>query len=248
MTVRRKDEIAGLREAGRVVRQCLLAVTDRVRAGVTTAQLDEVAAGVFGRNGARSAPVLVYGFPGQVCISVNDEIVHGVPSCRVLREGDLVKLDVTAEKEGYMADAALTVGVGTIPPDRRALIDCARRAFRRAMRVARAGERLSAIGRAIEAEVGRSGFAVVRELAGHGIGRTIHEEPTVLNFENPRDRRRLVEGMVLAVEPIIAMGSGRSETAADGWTIRTVDGALAAHYEQTIIVTADAPILVTEAA
>jgi len=248
MTVRRDEEIAGLREAGRVVRQCLLEMTDRVRAGVTTSQLDEVAARVFRQNGARSAPVLVYGFPGQACISVNDEIVHGVPSGRVLRDGDLVKLDVTAEKDGYMADAAVTVGVGAVPPDRVALIDCARRAFQKAMRVARAGERLSAIGRAIEAEVKRSGFAVVRELAGHGIGRTIHEEPTVLNFEDPRDHRRLVEGMVLAVEPIIAMGSGRSETAADGWTIRTVDGALAAHYEQTIIVTAGAPILLTEAA
>src|SRR2546422_1969351 len=112
----------------------------------------------------------------------------------------------------------------------------------------RSGERLSAIGRAIEAEVKTSGFAVVRELAGHGIGRTIHEEPTVLNFEDPRDRRRLTAGMVLAVEPVIAMGSGRSGTAGDGWTLRTVAGAPAAHYEQTIIITADVPILVTEAA
>src|SRR2546425_4428526 len=248
MTVRRKEDLSGLREAGRVVRQCLLEMSDRVRAGVTTAQLDEVAAGVFRWNGARSAPVLVYGFPGQACISVNDEIVHGVPSGRVLRDGDLVKLDVTAEKDGYMADAAVTVGVGKVSPDRAALIDCAGRAFRRAMRVARAGERLSAIGRAIEAEVKGSGFTVVRELAGHGIGRTIHEEPTVLNFEDPRDRRRLTEGMVLAVGPIIAMGTGRSGTPDDGWTIRTVDGAPAAHYEGTILITADVPILVTEAA
>jgi len=248
MTVRREDDVAGLREAGRVVRRCLLEMTDHVRVGVSTAQFDEVAAGVFRRHGARSAPVLVYGFPGEVCNSVNDEIVHGVPSRRVLRDGDLVKLDVTVEKDGYMADAAVTVGVGRVSPGKAVLIDCAGRAFRRAMRVARAGERLSAIGRAIEVEVKTSGFAVVRELAGHGIGRTIHEEPTVLNFEDPRDRRRLTAGMVLAVEPIIAMGSGRSETADDGWTIRTVDGAPAAHYEQTIIITADVPILVTEAA
>ncbi len=248
MTVRRKDEILGLRQAGRVVRRCLLEMTDRVRAGVTTAELDEVAARVFKSQGARSAPALVYGFPGQTCISVNDEIVHGVPSGRVLRDGDLVKLDVTAEKNGYMADAAVTVGVGTVAPDRAALADCARRAFERAMRVARAGERLSAIGREIEAEVTRGGFAVVRELAGHGIGRTIHEEPMVLNFEDPRDPRRLAAGMVLAVEPILAAGTGRSRTAEDGWTIRTVDGAPAAHYEQTIIVTAGAPIVVTEVA
>src|SRR3989441_3265408 len=248
MTVRRKEDLSGLREAGRVVRRCLLEMTDHVRAGVTTAQLDEVAAGVLRRHGARSAPVLVYGFPGEVCISVNDEIVHGVPSHRVLRDGDLVKLDVTAEKDGYMADAAVTVGVGKVSPDRAALIDCAGRAFRRAMGVARAGERLSAIGREIEAEVKRSGFAVVRELAGHGIGRTIHEEPTVLNFEDPRDRRRLTEGMVLAVAPIIAMGTGRSKTARHGWDHRTGDGAPAAHYEGTILITADVPILVTEAA
>jgi len=248
MTVRREDEVLGLREAGRVVRRCLLEMTNHVRAGVTTGELDEVAARVFRENGARSAPVLVYGFPGQVCISVNDEIVHGVPSGRVLRDGDLVKLDVTVEKNGYMADAAVTVGVGTVPPDRTALVDCARRAFERAMRVARAGERLSAIGRAIETEVTESGFAVVRELAGHGIGRTIHEEPIVLNFEDPRDPRRLAAGMVLAVEPIIAAGAGRSKTAEDGWTIRTVDGAPAAHYEQTIIITSGEPILVTETA
>ncbi|MGH9751092.1 MAG: M24 family metallopeptidase [Candidatus Polarisedimenticolia bacterium] len=169
-------------------------------------------------------------------------------SHRILRDGDLLKLDVTVEKDGYMADAAVTIGVGGVPPDRQALIDCAGRAFDRAMRVTRAGAPINAIGREVEAEALGSRFTVVRDLTGHGIGRTIHEEPAVPNYEDPRARRPLTEGMVLAVEPILSMGSGATIEGADGWTVRTADGAPAAHYEQTIIVTGDVPILLTAAA
>jgi len=248
MTIRRNDELAGLQEAGRVVRRCLLAMTPRVRPGVTTAELDGIAAGVMRAHGARSAPRLVYGFPGEVCISVNDEIVHGIPSARALRDGDLVKLDVTVEKDGYMADAALTIGVGRVSHRQRALIECARRAFDRALEAARAGARVNAIGRAVEATVRAAGFAVVRDLSGHGIGRTIHEEPTVPNYDDPAARSRLTEGMVLAIEPLVSMGSGDARDGGDGWTVRTADGAPAAHYEQTVVITAGAPILLTAAA
>jgi len=222
-------------------------MTDHVRPGVTTGELDDVAGRVFRRLQARSAPRLVYRFPGEVCISVNEEIVHGIPSERALEEGDLVKLDVTVEKQGYMADAAITLGVGRLPAERQALIDCSRRAFFRAMHVARAGRRVNEIGREIESETKAAGFAVVRDLTGHGIGRTIHEPPAIPNYDDPRARQELVEGMVLAVEPILCMGSGASETANDGWTVVTSDRTLAAHYEQTIVITAEAPIIVTAA-
>src|SRR2546425_10917359 len=159
MTVRRKEDLSGLREAGRVVRRCLLEMPDHVRVGVTTAQLDEVAAGVFRRHGARSAPVLVYGFPGEVCISVNDEIVHGVPSRRVLRDGDLVKLDVTVEKDGYMADAAVTRAVGKVERRALLLIECAEQAFRSALRMVRIGRRVCDVGGAGEAGMVRPRFS-----------------------------------------------------------------------------------------
>ena len=248
MTIERDEDLHGLLEAGRVVRRCLDEMAHQARPGITTADLNEVGASVLRRHRARSAPMFVYGFPAEVCISVNEEIVHGIPSGRVLLEGDLVKLDVTAEKNGYVADAAITVGVGSLSPAKRALIECSERAFGSAMSVARAGRRISEIGRAIEEEVRRGGFTVVRELAGHGVGRTIHEEPIVPNYDEPRARGRLREGLVLAIEPILAMGGGRPEGAGDGWTIRTADGSPAAHYEQTIVVTRDAPLLLTAAA
>src|SRR5258708_34819926 len=159
MTVQRDDDLRGLLDAGRVVRRCLIEMTRQVRAGITTSQLNQVGASVIRANQARSAPMLVYGFPAEVCISVNEEIVHGIPSQRVLGEGDLVKLDVTVEKNGYVADAAVTVGVGTLSPVQQALIDCAERAFVRAMGVVGAGRRINEIGRIVESEVRGGGFS-----------------------------------------------------------------------------------------
>jgi methionyl aminopeptidase len=188
---------------------------------------------------------MVYGFPGEICISVNDEAVHGIPDGREIQPGDLVKLDVTFEKNGYMADAAITVPVAPAPAESRRLALCAERAFHQAMRVARAQNRVNEIGRAVEREVRRSGFSVIRALAGHGIGRTIHEPPSVPNYHDSTSRDRLTPGLVITVEPIIAMGAGRSVTTADGWTERTVDGSLAAHFEHTLVITEKAPILLT---
>ena len=200
------------------------------------------------QHGARSAPSLVYDFPGTSCISVNNEAVHGIPGSRKLVEGDLVKLDVTIEKNGFMADAAVTVAVGKISEENRRLIACAEHAFQKAMLVARAGFRVSEIGRAIEREVRRNGFSVIRELAGHGIGRTIHEEPRVPNYADPQASQILTEGMVITVEPIIAAGSGRAITAKDGWAVCTADGKASAHYEQTLMITKGRPELLTAAA
>jgi methionyl aminopeptidase len=245
MSINGPEELAGMRAAGAVVCLMLEAMKGAVRAGVTTGELDEVGAGVMRQHGARSAPALVYGFPGVSCISLNDEAVHGIPGGRALQEGDLVKLDVTVEKDGFMADAAVTVPVGEVTDERQRLVECAERAFAKAMLVARAGFRVSEIGRAVEREVRRSGFSVIRDLGGHGIGRTIHEEPRVPNFADPEANQVLTEGLVITVEPIIAAGSGRSFVAEDKWTIVTADRRPSAHYEHTLVITKGAPMLLT---
>ena len=196
-------------------------------------------------NGAQSAPQLVYKFPGVNCISLNEEAVHGIPGEREVQAGDLVKLDVTIEKDGYMADAAETVAVGEVSEERQHLITCAERAFTKAMLVARAGFRVSDIGRVVEREVRRSGFSVIRDLGGPGIGRTIHEEPRVPNYADPQANQVLTEGLVITVEPIIAAGSGRAVVAQDGWTVCTADRRPSAHYEHTLVVTKREPILLT---
>jgi methionyl aminopeptidase len=241
------DELEGMQAAGAVVHLMLEAMRGEVRAGITTAELDDVGAGVMRRHGAQSAPALVYQFPGVSCISLNDEAVHGIPGPRALQDGDLVKLDVTIEKDGFMADAALTVAVGEVTEERQNLIACAERAFAKAMLVARAGFRVWEIGRAVEREVRRSGFAVIRELAGHGIGRTIHEAPRVPNYPDTRDNQVLTEGLVITVEPIIAAGSGKVFVAPDKWTMITADHRASAHYEHTIVITKGAPMVLTAA-
>jgi len=248
MSIDDEHELEALRAAGRVVRLALEAMSAAVAPGVSTAQLDAIAGEVFRAHGARSAPRLVYDFPGETCISVNDEIVHGIPSpLRLLAEGDLVKLDVTVERNGYMADAAVTRAVGRVPERAQRLAACAEAAFRRALREVRPGRRVCDVGGAVEAEVRRRGFAVVRSLTGHGIGRTIHEDPMVPNWFDPRARDWLTEGLVITVEPIIAMGSGESYEDPDGWTIRTLDRSLAAHFEHTLVVRQGAPLLLTAA-
>jgi len=247
MSINGPEELAGMRAAGAVVCLMLSAMKSAVRPGITTAELDEVGARVMRQHGARSAPTLVYRFPGVNCISINDEAVHGIPGTRALCEGDLVKLDVTVEKNGFMADAAVTVPVGEVSAERRRLAECAERAFAKAMLVARAGFRVSEIGRAVEREVRRSGFSVIRDLGGHGIGRTIHEEPRVPNFADPEANQILTEGLVITVEPIIAAGSGRSFVAPDKWTIITSDHSASAHYEHTLVITKGAPMLLTAA-
>jgi methionyl aminopeptidase len=237
----------GLEAAGTVVRLTLEALASAVRPGVTTADLDAVAARVFAAHGARSAPALVYGFPGTVLISVNDEVVHGIPGPRRLTRGDLVKLDVTVERAGYMADAARTVMVGEGSPDTVRLAGCAERAFEAAIEVATAGRKVREIGRAVERVVRSEGFTVIRGLTGHGIGRTIHEAPTVPNHFDPWQQDVLTEGLVLTIEPTICAGREAVTHDADGWTVRTRDGSLAAHHEHTLIITSSRPVLLTAA-
>ncbi|MBZ5629322.1 MAG: type I methionyl aminopeptidase [Acidobacteriia bacterium] len=245
MSIGSEEELRGMKAAGAIVARVLAAMKQHVRAGVTTRQLDEIGARVIRESGAVSAPRMVYHFPGDNCISVNDEAVHGIPGDRVIEPGDLVKLDVTIEKDGYMADAAVSVAVEPVRQLHHKLARCAERAFQRALLVARAGARVHDIGRAVENEVRHSGFSVVRGLCGHGIGHKIHEAPEVPNFYEPMARQELTEGLVITIEPIIAAGSGESHTAADGWTVKTTDGKPSAHYEHTIVITRGAPIILT---
>lgn len=247
MSINGPEELEGMRTAGHIVREMIAAMARAVWPGVTTAQLDKIGADVMEQHGAKSAPAMVYQFPGTSCISLNEEAVHGIPKDRAIGEGDLVKLDVTVEKDGFMADAAVTVPVGTVSEENQRLIACAERAFSKAMLVARAGFRVSEIGRVVEREVRRSGFSVIRDLGGHGIGRTIHEEPRIPNYPDPAANQVLTEGLVITVEPIIAAGSGRSVLAKDGWTVRTADGKPSAHYEHTLVITKGEPILLTGA-
>jgi methionyl aminopeptidase len=245
VSIEHPEELALLRAVGAVVRLMLEAMRQAVRPGVTTAELDEVGARTMREHGAKSAPGSVYGFPGVNCISVDEEAVHGVPGSRRLREGELVKLDVTVEKDGFMADAAITVPVGSSSGQDQRLISCAERAFQKAMLVARAGFRVCEIGRVIEREVRCNGFSVIRDLGGHGIGRTIHEAPRVPNYPDPEARQILTEGLVITVEPIIAAGNGEAVLDKDGWTIRTADRSKSAHYEHTLVITRGQPILLT---
>lgn len=247
MSIESEADWKGLRAVGRVVRLTLDALERHVRPGITTRELDAIGATVFAVHRARSAPAMVYGFPGTVLISVNDEIVHGVPGARRLEAGDLVKLDVTAEKGGFVADAARTLIVGSGSETALRLRACVRAAFAEALRAAHAGNAVAAIGAAIQTEVRRWGFSIVPELGGHGTGRTIHEAPSVPNFKDPGQQDVLTEGLVVAVEPIVIAGAGDVFEDRDGWTIRTKDGSWAAHYEHTLVITRDCPVLLTAA-
>jgi methionyl aminopeptidase len=222
-------------------------MTAEVRPGITTAELSEIGARVLAAHGAHSSPPMVYGFPGDVCISVNDEVVHGIPGKRVIQPGDLVKLDLTAEKDGFHTDSAVSIEVPPASRQSHELSHCAEKAFRQALGAARAGNRTKDIGRAVEREVRRRGFRVVPELGGHGVGRTIHEEPRVPNFAEPEARHKLTEGLVITIEPIIVSGNGKVSLDRDGWTVRTDDGSLSAHYEHTVVITKGAPLLLTAA-
>lgn len=245
MSIETAEELERLRAAGRVVARVMRAMREQVRAGVTTGELDAVGAKVARAAGARSGPQLDYGFPGFNCISVNDEAVHGIPGKRKLRDGDLVKLDVTVELDGFYADACVSVPVGRPRPEAARLVKSAQAALADGMKAAHAGSPLNAIGKAVERKVRGDGHSVCAELLGHGIGRQIHEAPNVPAVFVPWLSEPLTEGLVLTIEPIIAAGSGNVREAGDGWTMETSDGTLSAHAEHTMVITKGAPIVLT---
>jgi len=246
MTVDSDQDIKGWKRIGRIVALVLQEMKKHVRPGISTRELDEIGAQFLQQYGARSAPVLVYGFPGTTCISINDEAAHGIPGERVIQPGDLVNIDISAELDGYFADTAETIPVPPVGRVQQKLCRSTKNAMLRAIAAVKAGLPLNVIGKAVEEEALRSGFSILRDLNGHGVGRSIHEEPRhVPNYYNRLDRRQLVEGMVITVEPFLSTGANHVVTAADGWTLRTPNGSLSAQYEHTIIVTRGKPVVVT---
>jgi methionyl aminopeptidase len=247
VSIRSPEELAALERAGRVVAETLAEVRRALVPGMTTAEVDAIGEEVFARHGARSGPRETYGFPGCLCLSVDDEAVHGIPGDRVLRPGELLKVDVTAELGGYYADACETMAVGTLDPAAARLRAAADAALRRALGIARAGTPLRQVGAAVERLVEARGFSVLRDLTGHGIGRRVHEPPTVPSWDAPWAARPLTAGLVMTIEPIIGAGGREVVETGDGWTIRTADGARSAHAEHTIVVTDGAPLVLTAA-
>jgi methionyl aminopeptidase len=245
MSISSPADLEGIRRVGRIVAAALEAMRSAVAPGVTTAALDAIGETVLERHGARSAPRLVYGFPGCTCISLNDEIVHGIPGDRVIAPGDVVKLDVTSECDGYFADAADTVLVPPVSAAARRLRSSVVAAFQAGLDAAESGALVNEIGRAVERRVHHDGFAVIRELCGHGVGRTIHEPPEVANYYVASQRDRLTDGLVLTIEPMLAARHTRVVQQHDGWTISTGDGCLSVHYEHTLIITPHGPEIVT---
>ena len=246
MTIDDIDDLAGLRRSGRAVAEARDTMLAAVVPGISTGELDDIGRDVLHRHGARSAPRLAYSFAGTTCISVNDEAAHGIPSHdRILRDGDLVNIDVSAELDGYWTDTGTSTPVGTPSDEVRHLLDATRSARADAIAAARAGEPLRMIGRAVERRARREGLSVVANLAGHGVGRHIHEEPSVANVEQRRNRTRLWEGLVIAIEPFLSTGADHVIEAEDGWTLRTPDGSLPAQFEHTIVVTNGAALVLT---
>ena len=239
-------EIERMRRAGRVVAALLARLTQLVRPGLKTKDLDEASRAFLREQGAVPAFLGYRGFPASVCISVNEEVVHGIPGARRLKDGDLVSMDAGAVVEGLYADAATTVTVGAPNPLMQRLMDTTRQALREGIGQAVVGHRISDISCAVQRVVERAGFGIVRDYVGHGIGRALHEDPPVPNFGSPNTGPRLRAGMALAIEPMVTAGRHEVELLSDGWTVITKDRSLAAHFEHTIAITDRGPDVLTQ--
>lgn len=246
MTVETEQDLLNLLKIGRIVTLTMQHMAKHLEPGITTRELDDIGAAYLEKHGARSAPVLTYNFPGVTCISVNEEIAHGIPGDRAIQAGDMVNIDVSAELNGYFADTGGTYLVPPVQPEVQRLCDFTREALNTALSAVRAGQPLNVIGRAVESVAKRGGYAIIRELNGHGIGRRLHDEPrNVPHYYTPRARQTLKDGLVLTIEPFLNTGKGKIVTAPDGWTLKTTDGSISAQYEHTIVITKGEPILVT---
>jgi len=238
-------EIRAMREAGRVVAIVLGILSGELKAGMKTEELDAVASRELKRLGAKPSFKGYRGFPANLCVSVNDEIVHGIPGERVLTEGDVVSLDLGAIVDGFQGDAAVTVGVGEISPEAKRLIEITEEALEAGMGKAYAGARLGDISAAIQQQAESKGYSVIREYTGHGIGREMHEEPQIPNFGQPGTGPLLKKGMTLALEPMVSIGDWHTRVGGDHWTVSTADGGLSAHFEHTIAITEAEPEILT---
>jgi methionyl aminopeptidase len=247
MIIKSEEDLIGLRRIGKIVALVREEMIKNIRPGITTAELDTVALNMLTKHGAKSAPKLQYNFPGTTCISVNDEVAHGIPGTRVLRNGDLVNVDVSAELDGYFADTGASIAIDPVSELQQKLCDCSQTALKQAIAAATTGNKINQIGKAIQNEAQKCGFTVIKNLCGHGIGKKLHENPQqISNYYRRSDQLVLGEGLVIALETFISARAEHVVRGADRWTLKTPDGSLAAQYEHTIVVTKGVPIILTE--
>lgn len=246
MTIDNDHELKQLRTIGRIVYETLMLMKKQLKPGISTLELDEIGAANLKKYGARSAPILMYDFPGHTCISINDEAAHGIPSDRRIKPGDVVNIDVSAELNGYFGDTGATFTVPPVDPRIQYLCQVTKKSLKAAMQEARAGARVNQIGQAIEKTATKAGFTTIKDLGSHGIGRSLHEEPHFIqNFYDVNDQRVLSEGQVITIEPFVSTGAESTTTADDGWTLLTGEGNYSAQYEYTMVITRDKPIVLT---
>ena len=234
-----------MKKAGIIVGETLLLLEKEVKPGITTADLDRIAEEFITKHGAKPSFKGLYGFPSSLCISINEQVIHGFPGAYVLREGDIVSIDCGALFDGFHGDAARTFPVGNISVEAQRLIDITKESFFQGIKFAKEGNKLTDISYGIQSYVEAAGFSVVRDFVGHGIGRKVHEEPNVPNFGKSGRGPKLVEGMVLAIEPMVNIGTHKVKTLKDGWTVVTADSSLSAHYENTVAILSDGPEILT---
>ncbi|WP_041537757.1 type I methionyl aminopeptidase [Carboxydothermus hydrogenoformans] len=245
ITVKTEKELRLMREAGRIVALTLQALEKAIEPGITTLELDKIAEETIKKLGGKPAFKGLYGFPATICASINEEVVHGIPGLRKLRNGDIISIDIGAVVDGYYGDAAKTWPVGEVSPEAKKLIEVTEASLYAGIEAAVVGNRVSDISHAVESYVVRHGFSVVRQYAGHGIGKALHEEPNVPNYGKPGRGARLVPGMTLAIEPMVNIGTYEVFTLPDKWTVVTRDGKWSAHFEHTIAITENGPMILT---
>jgi methionyl aminopeptidase len=246
MTIGSEDELEKLKIAGRVVARTLKAMSEALEPGITTRELDGIGRRLLELDGARSAPELTYGFPGATCISVGPDVAHGIPDDRRIEAGDLVNIDVSAEVDGFFGDTGASFAVPPVAPRIDKLCRDGRRALWTGIRAVRAGGELAAIGRGIEAVADRNGYSLIRNLASHGVGSALHEEPKEIpTWHEPADRRRIGEGLVFTIEPFLSLGDDWVEETGDGWTLRPLGGRPTVQYEHTLVATRRGPMVMT---
>ena len=246
--IKKSEELECMRQAGRITAQALLVAREAIKPGVSTWEVDHKVRTFIEKCGATPSFLGYSGFPGSACISLNEEVIHGIPSKRVIiKEGDIVKVDVGARFRGYNGDSARTYPVGKVSEQALKLISVTEQSFYEALKVCRAGQRLGDIGHAVEDFVISNGFSIVKQYVGHGIGRDLHEDPQVPNYGRPGRGARLYAGLTLAIEPMVNAGGEDVQVLKDGWTVTTVDGSLSAHYENTVAITDGEPVLLTDA-
>lgn len=243
--IKSDSEIDAMRRAGRITGETLAMLEEKVKPQVTTAYLDKIAEEYIIKAGAKPSFKGLYGFPASLCISVNEEVVHGIPGSRVLQEGDIVSLDCGAYYEGFHGDATRTFPVGKISSEAQRLIDVTRQSFFEGVKCACVGNRIGDIGNAVQTYVEKNGFSVVKDYVGHGIGRKMHEEPSVPNYGKKSRGPKLVKGMAIAIEPMVNAGDYRVKELNNGWTVVTLDGKPSAHYENTLVILDNGPEILT---